>query len=74
MNIDDWLARYPWRNLCEACKGTGLRHDNGRLHLPRETCLDCLGDRLHAALVMKPTRPTKPRQEARYGGLLLLGA
>jgi hypothetical protein len=59
MTIDEWFRRYPWRNLCEACKGTGLRHDDGVLHQPRETCLECIGDRLHAALVMRPTKPTK---------------
>ena len=26
MKIEEWFERYPWRNLCEHCKGTGLRH------------------------------------------------
>jgi hypothetical protein len=58
MNIEEWFERYPWRNVCSSCKGTGLRHDwtkDGDLlpAEPKETCVDCLEDRLLFALVKR---------------------
>jgi len=73
MTIDDWFARYPWRNLCEACKGTGLRHDDGVLHVPRETCTDCLGDRLHFALMNYRHTDEALGKKPATAGFLFLG-
>ena len=56
MKIEEWFGRYPWRNLCEAWRGTGFRHDGSVPREPKETCLECLGDRLHFALRMKKRR------------------
>ena len=48
VNIDEWFAKYPWRNLCGPCNGTGLRHDRTGVPVePKEPCLNCLADRLH---------------------------
>jgi hypothetical protein len=50
INIDEWFKRYPYRNLCAACGGTGLRPKSTTPCLEDEPCLECLGDRLHFAL------------------------
>jgi hypothetical protein len=57
MNFEEWFARYPWRNLCEACKGTGDRHEDGVPVKPAVACLDCLGERLQAALMKRSLSP-----------------
>ena len=54
MTFEEWFERYPWRDLCEACRGTRFRHDGCVPREPKETCLECLSDRLHVALRRPP--------------------
>ena len=62
MTFEEWFTKFPWRIgsiLCTNCNGTGFRHDDGVLHVPRKICTNCIGDRLHWALMAKPAKPTK---------------